>query len=95
VRWRTRLLVRPGQVSNFESDHFSSARSKKSEPQWVDNRGIPPLQRTQRWGTRQESHGQPSFAQRYTDFIATAANHVVLLTPFVLALTAMLQKVLG
>jgi hypothetical protein len=45
--------------------------------------------------TLQESHGQPSFAQRYTDFITAAANHVVLLTPFIPALTEMLRKALG
>jgi hypothetical protein len=43
----------------------------------------------------QESHGKPSFAQRYTEFIATAANHVALLTPFIPALTEMLHKVLS
>jgi hypothetical protein len=42
----------------------------------------------------QESHGKPAFAQRYTDFIATAANHLVLLTPFIPALTEMLHHVL-
>jgi len=42
----------------------------------------------------QESHGKPSFAQRYTDFIAAAANHVALLTPFIPALTEMLHNVL-
>ncbi len=42
----------------------------------------------------QESHGKPLFAQRYTDFIAAAANHVALLTPFIPALTEMLHHVL-
>jgi hypothetical protein len=43
----------------------------------------------------EESHDKPAFAQRYTDFIATAANHVALLTPFIPALSEMLHKVLG
>ena len=42
----------------------------------------------------QGSHGKPSFAKHYTDFIAAAANHVVLLTPFIPALTEMLRKAL-
>jgi hypothetical protein len=42
----------------------------------------------------QESHGKPAFAQRYTDFIAAAANHVALLSPFIPALTEMLHQVL-
>ncbi|MGA9508661.1 MAG: hypothetical protein WBV55_08460 [Candidatus Sulfotelmatobacter sp.] len=43
----------------------------------------------------QESHGQPSFARRYADFIAVAANHMALLAPFIPALTEMLHKVLS
>jgi hypothetical protein len=42
----------------------------------------------------QESHGKPAFAQRYTNFIAVAANHVALLSPFIPALTEMLHQVL-
>lgn len=44
--------------------------------------------------TLQESHGKPSFAQRYTEFIAIAADYVTLLTPFIPQLTQMLHKVL-
>jgi hypothetical protein len=43
----------------------------------------------------QESHGKPPFAQRYTDFIATAANHITVVAPFIPALTEMLHKALG
>lgn len=42
-----------------------------------------------------QSHGQPSFAKRYTEFIAVAANHMAVLTPFIPALTEMLHKVLS
>lgn len=42
----------------------------------------------------QESHGKPSFARHYTDFIAVAANHVALLGPFIPALSEMLGHVL-
>ena len=40
----------------------------------------------------QESHGKPTFAQRYTEFIATAADYVTLLTPFIPQLTQMLGR---
>jgi hypothetical protein len=42
----------------------------------------------------QESHGKPTFAQRYTEFIAAAADYVTLLTPFIPQLTQMLGHVL-
>ncbi len=42
----------------------------------------------------EESHGKPSFAQRYTELIGTAADHLSLLTPFIPALTEMLSRVL-
>lgn len=42
----------------------------------------------------QVSHGKPSFAQRYTEFIATAADYVTLLTPFIPQLTQMLSNAL-
>jgi hypothetical protein len=35
-----------------------------------------------------------SFAQRYAEFISVAANHMVLIAPFIPALTEMLQKTL-
>ena len=41
-----------------------------------------------------ESHGKPSFAQHYTDFMAAAANHITVIVPFIPALTEMLHKVL-
>ncbi|MGA9526894.1 MAG: hypothetical protein WBS24_02130 [Terriglobales bacterium] len=43
----------------------------------------------------EQSQGSPSFTHRYTDFIAAAANHMALLTPFIPALTEMLHKALG
>jgi hypothetical protein len=42
----------------------------------------------------QESHGKPAFAQRYTDFMAAAANHIKVIAPFIPALTEMLHHVL-
>jgi hypothetical protein len=42
----------------------------------------------------EESHGKAPFAQRYTDFMAAAANHITVIVPFIPALTEMLHKVL-
>jgi hypothetical protein len=42
----------------------------------------------------QASHGQPSFARRYTDFMAAAANHIKVIAPFIPALTEMLHHIL-
>jgi hypothetical protein len=42
----------------------------------------------------EQSHGKPSFAQRYTDLIAIAADHMTLLAPFIPALSEMLHQVL-
>ena len=38
----------------------------------------------------EEAQNQPSFGQRYTDFISVAANHMTLLAPFIPALTELL-----
>jgi len=43
----------------------------------------------------QAAHGKPSFAQRYTDLIQAVGNHIKIITPFIPALTEMLQKVLS
>lgn len=42
----------------------------------------------------QAAHGKPSFAQRYTELIQVVGNHIKIITPFIPALTAMLEKVL-
>lgn len=42
----------------------------------------------------EKSENSPSYKQRYTDFIAAAANHMTLIAPFVPALTELLHKVL-
>jgi hypothetical protein len=43
----------------------------------------------------EQAQNTPSFAQRYTDFIATAANHMQVIGPFIPALTEMLRKALS
>jgi hypothetical protein len=40
----------------------------------------------------EQAHNSPSIVQRYTEFIAAAANHMQLIAPFIPALTEMLQK---
>jgi len=42
----------------------------------------------------EQENGKPSFAQRYAQFMALAANHMEVLTPFIPALTQMLSGLL-
>jgi len=42
----------------------------------------------------EKDQDSPSFAKRYTEFTAVAANHMVIIGPFIPALTEMLHKVL-
>ena len=42
----------------------------------------------------EKAQSTPSFARRYTEFIAAAANHMTLLAPFIPALTELLYKCL-
>jgi hypothetical protein len=40
----------------------------------------------------EKAQNSPTFAQRYTEFIAAAADYVTLLTPFMPALAEMVRK---
>jgi len=42
----------------------------------------------------EQTQGSSSYAQRYSEFIAAAANHMTLIAPFIPALTELLHKVL-
>jgi hypothetical protein len=42
----------------------------------------------------EKAQSSPTFAQRYTEFISVAADHMTLIAPFVPALTEMLQNAL-
>jgi hypothetical protein len=42
----------------------------------------------------ENEQGSPSFAKRYADFVAVAANHMALIGPFIPALTELLHKAL-
>jgi hypothetical protein len=46
----------------------------------------------ERLSALEQAQNSPSFAQRYTQFIAAAANYVTIITPFVPALTEILQR---
>ncbi|HEV2197156.1 MAG TPA: hypothetical protein VGR55_16345 [Candidatus Acidoferrum sp.] len=43
----------------------------------------------------EHAQNTPSFGQRYTEFIAAAANHMTLIAPFIPALTELLQKIIA
>jgi hypothetical protein len=46
----------------------------------------------ERLSALEQAQNSPSFAARYTQFIAAAANYVTIITPFIPALTEILQK---
>jgi hypothetical protein len=48
----------------------------------------------ERLAALEQSQNTPSFSQRYTEFIAAAANHMQLVCPFIPAITEMLRKAL-
>jgi hypothetical protein len=41
------------------------------------------------------AQNQPSFLQRYTEFISFASNHVTVIAPFMPALAELLRKIAG
>jgi hypothetical protein len=43
----------------------------------------------------EKAQNSPTFAERYTDLISVAANHMTLLAPFLPALTEMMRNWLG
>jgi hypothetical protein len=47
-----------------------------------------------RLGSLEQAQGTPSFATRYADFIAVAANHMTVIAPFIPALAELLKKCL-
>jgi hypothetical protein len=49
----------------------------------------------QKLDAMEKAHNQPSFGQRYTEFIAETADYVTLLTPFMPALAEMVRKVVA
>jgi hypothetical protein len=49
----------------------------------------------QKLDAMEKAQNQPSFGQRYTEFIAETADYVTLLTPFMPALAEMVRKVIG
>jgi hypothetical protein len=45
--------------------------------------------------TLEQAQNGPSFGKRYTEFIASAANHMTLIAPFIPALSELLQRTLA
>jgi hypothetical protein len=43
----------------------------------------------------EKAQGTKLFAERYTDFISAAANHMTIIAPFIPALSELLKKALG
>lgn len=49
----------------------------------------------ERLAAMEQAQASPSFAQRYSEFIGSAANHITLLAPFIPALTEILHRTLS
>jgi len=93
ARWNVNSPDNSVNIVTKSSDEFFAdlrERIASGVPQGEEQKMI-----LQKLDALKEANGKPSFAQTYTDFIAAAANHIVLLTPFIPALTEMVHKVLG
>jgi hypothetical protein len=92
ARWNTNSTDNSVNVVTKSSEEFFAdlrGRIESEVPDGDERRKI-----LESLTTLRASHGRPSFAQRYTDFMAAAANHIKVIAPFIPALTEMLHHVL-
>lgn len=92
ARWNTNSTDNSVNIVTKSSEEFFAdlrGRIESEIPEGNERRKI-----VESLTALQESHGKPSFAHRYTDFMAAAANHVKVIAPFIPALTEMLHHVL-
>lgn len=91
ARWNTNSTDNSVNVVTKSTEEFFAALRERIESgvSGADQKDI-----LAKLTALEASHGQPSFAQRYTDFMAAAANHITVIVPFIPALTEMLHKVL-
>jgi hypothetical protein len=90
-RWNTNSTDRSVNSVTLSNDEIFLTLQQKIEsevPQGDERKDI--LDKLQALKKDQES---PSFARRYTEFIAVAANHIQVIYPFIPALTEILHKV--
>lgn len=93
ARWNTNSSDNSVNVITKSSEEFFAdlrGRIESGVPEGDERRKI-----LDSLSALQASHERPSFAQRYTDFMAAAANHIKVIAPFIPALTEMLHKVLS
>jgi len=93
ARWNINSKDQSVNVVNKSNDEFFTALRRQIELEIADANERRLMLET--LSALQESHGKPSFAHRYTDFMAAAANHITVIVPFIPALTEMLHKVLS
>jgi hypothetical protein len=91
------------RVNVNSTDQSTNVVTRTSEQIFADLRAqlnsiARPEERTEvlsRLDELERAQGSPSFAQKYTEFIGAAANHMTLLAPFIPVLTEMLKKALS
>ncbi len=89
------------RVNVNSSDHSTNEISISGDQVFVKLReqiqnGIPEPDRTEilaRLEALQEAQNQPTFLQRYTEFISFASGHMTLIAPFMPALAQLLMKI--
>lgn len=92
ARWNVNSADHSVNIVTKSSDEFFTTLGGRIESEIADGDERKRILET--LTALQDSHGKPSFAQRYTDFMAAAANHITVIVPFIPALTEMLHNVL-
>lgn len=91
ARWNTNSTDNSVNVVTKSSAEFFTTLRERIEAEVTDKAEQKKI--VEAIEALQEAHGKPSFVQRYTDFIAVAANHMTILAPFIPALTEMVHKI--
>jgi hypothetical protein len=89
-RWNTNSTDNSVNVVNVSTEQvFANLRQQITErvPAGEEQADI-----LERLSALEEAQGEPLFGKRYSDFIASAANHMALIAPFIPALTEILSR---
>jgi hypothetical protein len=89
-RWNTNSTDNSVNIVNVSTEQvFANLRQQITErvPAGEEQADI-----LERLSALEQEQGRPSFGKRYSDFIASAANHMTLIAPFIPALTEILSR---
>jgi len=89
-RWNTNSTDNSVNVVNVTTEQvFANLRQQIAERVPAGEEQVDILDRL---SALEKAEGTPSFGKRYSDFIASAANHMALVAPFIPALTEILSR---